>query len=68
MRRTANVDVPLLLVRPEDAATALGVSRTKIYELMASGRLSSLKIGRSRRIPVEALTAFVSAISKESAA
>jgi len=40
----------------------------KVYELMASGRLSSLKIGRSRRIPVEALTAFVSAISKESAA
>jgi hypothetical protein len=40
----------------------------KVYELMASGRLSSLKIDRSRRIPVEALTAFVSAISKESAA
>ena len=68
MRRTAAVDVPVLLVRPEDAAIALGVSRTKVYELMASGRLSSLKIGRSRRIPVEALTAFVSAISKESVA
>lgn len=68
MRGSANVDVPVLLLRPEDAAIALGVSRTKVYELMASGRLSSLKIGRSRRIPVEALTAFVSAISKESAA
>jgi excisionase family DNA binding protein len=68
MRGSANVDVPVLLVRPEDAASALGVSRTKVYELMASGRLSSLKIGRSRRIPVEALNAFVSAISKESAA
>ena len=68
MRQTANSDVLVLLVRPEEAATALGVSRTKVYELMASGKLSSLKIGRSRRIPVEALTAFVSAISKESAA
>ena len=68
MRQTANSEVLVLLVRPEEAATALGVSRTKVYELMASGNLSSLKIGRSRRIPVEALTAFVSAISKESAA
>jgi hypothetical protein len=33
MRGSANSDVPVLLVRPEDAATALGVSRTKIYEL-----------------------------------
>ena len=68
MRQTASGDVPVLLIRPEDAAIALGVSRTKVYELMASGRLSSLKIGRSRRIPVDALTAFVSAISKDSAA
>jgi excisionase family DNA binding protein len=68
MRQTANGDVPVLLIRPEDAAIALGVSRTKVYELMASGRISSLKIGRSRRIPVDALTAFVSAVSKDGAA
>jgi excisionase family DNA binding protein len=57
-----------LLLTPEDAAVALSISRTRVYELMASGRLPSLKIGRSRRISVDALAAFISALSKESAA
>jgi excisionase family DNA binding protein len=57
-----------LLLSPEEAARALSISRTRVYELMASGRLRSLKIGRSRRISVDALAAFVSAASKESAA
>jgi excisionase family DNA binding protein len=57
-----------LLLRPEEAARALSISRTRIYELMASGRLRSVKIGRSRRIAVDALAAFVSAVSSESAA
>ncbi|MER7129426.1 helix-turn-helix domain-containing protein [Streptosporangium saharense] len=51
-----------LLVSASEASQMLGIGKTKIYELMASGELRSVKIGRSRRIPVEALTAFVSAI------
>jgi hypothetical protein len=35
---------------------------------MASGKLPSVKIGRSRRISVDALAKFISALSKESAA
>ncbi|MFI7697029.1 helix-turn-helix domain-containing protein [Nonomuraea sp. NPDC049655] len=57
-----------LLVTPIEAAQTLGVGRTKLYELMASGALRSVKIGRARRIPLEALTAFVSAITEERAA
>lgn len=57
-----------LLLTPADAAKALGISRTRVYELMASGMLRSVKIGRSRRIPVDALAKFVLAISEESAA
>ena len=57
-----------LLLTPADAARALSISRTRVYELMASGRLRSVKIGRSRRIPVDALGAFVSEVSKGSAA
>lgn len=68
MARTTTGGLPPLLIRPEQAALALGVSRTKVYELMASGQLASVKIGRSRRIPVDALTAFVSAIAAEGAA
>jgi excisionase family DNA binding protein len=57
-----------LLVTPVEAATALGISRTRVYELMAAGQLRSVKIGRSRRIPVKVLIAFVTAMAEDSAA
>ena len=46
-------------LRPEEAAQRLGVSRTVVYRLIAEGRIRSLKIGRSRRVSVDALRAFV---------
>jgi excisionase family DNA binding protein len=49
----------LLLVTPEEAARRLSVGRTTIYELMASGELQSVNIGRSRRVPVSSLSSFV---------
>jgi excisionase family DNA binding protein len=57
-----------LLVTPAEAADALGIGRTRVYELMAAGTLRSVKIGRSRRIPVQALIEFVSAMAEEGAA
>ena len=49
----------LLLVTPEEAARRLSVGRTTIYELMASGALQSVTIGRCRRVPVSSLSSFV---------
>jgi excisionase family DNA binding protein len=49
-----------LLVTPEEAARRLSVGRTTIYELMSSGELQSVNIGRSRRVPVSSLASFVS--------
>jgi excisionase family DNA binding protein len=43
-----------LLLRPIEAADALGISRTVVYELMSTGALETVKIGRSRRVPVTA--------------
>ena len=52
----AEVTVPLrLLLRPEEGAHAIGVSRARIYKLMSDGQIKSIKIGRSRRIPVAEL-------------
>ncbi len=45
----------LLLTVPE-AAEALAISRSKLYELLASGAVASIRIDGSRRIPVSALT------------
>ncbi len=42
--------IPVLLVCPEDAARVLGVGRTKVYELMRSGALRSVRVGGLRRV------------------
>ncbi len=51
-------DAPLLL-RPAEAAALLGIGRTKLYELLSSGRLASVQIDRSRRVPRASVAAFV---------
>jgi len=56
-----------ILLRPEEVAQRLGVSRTLVYELLSSRRLESIHIGRSRRVPVSALDAFVEAQRQEQA-
>ena len=54
-----------LLYRVVEAAAVLGIGRTKTYELVASGQLRSVLIGRARRIPVDALNEFVAALKSE---
>ena len=66
--RTNDHGLPVLLVRPEDAASLLGLGRTKVYELMRSGALRSVKIGGLRRVPATALAEFVAQLEAEEAA
>ena len=47
------------LIRVSEVATTLGVGRTTVYELMASGELGYVMIGRSRRVPDDELSALV---------
>ena len=51
-----------LLLRPAEAAKRLGIGRTKVYELMRSGELRSVKIGAARRVSATALAEFVAAL------
>ena len=48
-----------LLLTPEEAAEVLGIGRSKVYELLAARQLASVKIGTCRRIPADALRAYV---------
>lgn len=48
-----------LLLKPEEAGAALGLCRSKIYVLLADGTLPSIRVGRSVRVPAEALRAWV---------
>lgn len=58
---TAGIDgaaLPILLTIPE-AAGRLRIGRSTVYELISSGRLEVVHIGRSARIPAQAITDFV---------
>jgi excisionase family DNA binding protein len=50
-----------ILLRPVEAAEAIGIGRSKVYELLASGQLPSVRIGSSVRIPVEGLREWIAA-------
>ena len=57
-RQPATAPVKLLLTVPQ-AAEALGLGRSVIYELLLTGELAGVKIGRARRIPVCSLETFI---------
>ena len=44
------------------AADALGIGRTKTYELIAAGELEVVHIGRCCRVPIDALEAYVAGL------
>ncbi|MGW1027817.1 helix-turn-helix domain-containing protein [Streptomyces sp. NPDC002577] len=46
---------------------ALSLSRFKVYDLIRSKRLQSFTIGRSRRIPADALHTFIQTQLREAA-
>jgi excisionase family DNA binding protein len=48
-----------LLLTVTEASDALAISRSKLYELLNSGDLLSVHIGRSRRIRVKDVEDFV---------
>ena len=54
-----------LLLTAEEVAQALGIGRSKVYELMASGQLRSVAIGRLRRVPAARLAEFVANLDVE---
>ncbi|WP_405012545.1 helix-turn-helix domain-containing protein [Kitasatospora sp. NBC_01539] len=53
------VDPTLVALTVEEAARRLGIGRTKMYEFVVSGEIPSVKIGSLRRIPAEAVGAFL---------
>ena len=53
------MSVDKLLLKPEEAADVLSIGRSKVYELIGTGELASVRIGACRRVPTEALVEFV---------
>lgn len=56
--------VPAVLYRVDEAAEALRLSRSSIYELIRSGQLRTIKRGSRRLVPVAALDDFVRSLER----
>lgn len=53
-------ELPLTL-RVEDLMPILGIGRNTAYELVRSGKIRSIRIGKQLRIPKDALIKYLSA-------
>lgn len=54
---------PAILLTVEAAAARLSISRTTMYALLKSGDVTSVRIGRLRRIPTTALDEFTARLT-----
>tara|TARA_B100000686_G_scaffold298695_1_gene331918 strand:+ start:87 stop:320 length:234 start_codon:yes stop_codon:yes gene_type:complete len=54
------------LLKVDEVAEIIGLGRTKVYDLVATGQMPSVKIDSARRIPLTALEDFVSGLSSPS--
>jgi excisionase family DNA binding protein len=55
-----------LLLSPDQVAESLGVCRSRVYDLMRTRVLPSVKTGRARRVPVSAVRAYVDQLTDSS--
>ena len=55
-----------LLMKVPEAAALLGVSRAKLYELIASGALPAVTIDGCRRVRTDDLVSYVNALHSTS--
>jgi len=59
---TAN-PVERLLFTVEEAAAALGVGRSLMFELIAAGHVETVRVGRLRRVRPDALHSYVQSLT-----
>jgi len=59
------MDMDKLLLTVPEAATRLGIGRTKLYELIAGGKLRTVRIGRAVRIPASSVIAYVENLQRD---
>lgn len=51
------------LLTVEEAAEQLGIGRTSMYRLVRNGGIESVRIGRLRRVPTDAITNYISRLT-----
>ncbi len=56
---------PRTLLSVEAAADQLSIGRTTMYALIKAGHITTVRIGRLRRVPAEALTTYTAHLLAE---
>jgi excisionase family DNA binding protein len=64
MTTTAIATAVRLVLTVEEAAERLGIGRTLMYALITTGEVESVRIGRLRRIPADALENYVKGLRR----
>jgi excisionase family DNA binding protein len=59
---------PRTLLTVEAAAAQLSIGRTTMYALIKAGEIFSVRVGHLRRVPADALTAYVQQLITDQAA
>jgi excisionase family DNA binding protein len=67
-RERGGGNVDKLLLKPSEVSDLLGIGRTRIYAMLGSGELPSVRIGGSIRVPADALKAWLKRIGSDQAA
>jgi excisionase family DNA binding protein len=65
MDKERRLDRPRALYRIDDAAALLSISRSRVYELVRSGQLRTVMVGRSRRVPARAVDDYVDHLMRQ---
>lgn len=58
---------PRRMLTVEQAAETLGIGRTTTFALIKSGELESVRIGRLRRVPADAIDAYTTRLQADQA-
>lgn len=53
------------LLRVEEAAALLAIGRTSMFALLRDRTVESVKIGRLRRVPADAITDYITRLTAE---
>lgn len=66
-KREISLDRPRVMYRVEEAAELLSLSRDRVYQLIRSNQLRSVRIGRARRVPARAIDEYVARLMRGNA-
>ena len=56
------IDYPRAALRVNEACTALSISRSKLYQELAEGRIRALKCGRRTLVPTDEITKWLNSL------